>query len=400
MKRLLFALLLLPAPALAADLYVSPKGDDTNSGTADAPYLTIQAAVDAAKPGDNVLVTKGIYREKVAISKSGDEKHRITVRATPRRAAITEGFTIKGNYLTVEGFQITHLFSSRVDSGLECKGDFNEILDNYIYEVHRYGLTAAGQNHVARNKIYKVNQGIIASGRKWLFESNEVSRIYNYNELDGDYARFFGEDGIWRGNFFHGNLPSERNGHPDGWQTFDSNGEAVHNILFEKNILADTVAVAMLQAWYDRKSSGLVFRNNVFANDSQGLNGGTISNVTVVNNVFYNIRGSCGGEGPGAIQKNNIYYNCKASFGTDYNLFYKTPMHAKTGTGNIVDQDPLFVDPAKFDFRLKPGSPALNAGEPVSGETKRPNIGAYDSDNSGPPIPPPPPAPLNSNASP
>jgi hypothetical protein len=368
--------------AQAAELHVSPQGKDTNPGSSEAPFLTIQAGVNAAKPGDSVLVGKGIYREKVTVEKSGQEGRRLVIRAVPRRAAILEGFTIKGSYLTVEGFQITHMFSTRVETGLECQGDFNEILDNYVYDCHREGISAGGQNHVARNKIYKINKGIVAAGNKWVFEYNEVSRLYNWGEEDGDYARFFGEDGVWRGNFFHGNLQSERNGHPDTWQTFDSHGEIVHNILFERNIVGDIGSGAMLQAWYHRKSSDLLFRNNVFFNLGQGLSGSTISNITAVNNVFYNVHGTCVGGGPGSIARNNIYYNCGEGSG-DYCLKYNTRIQSKTpGAGGLVNVDPMFVDPQNLDFRLKPGSPAIDAGDPNTpvppGGGKRIDIGAYE----------------------
>jgi len=373
---------LLCGLASAAELYVSPQGRDANAGSREAPFATIQAAVNAAKPGDAVLVTKGIYREKITGEKSGEEGKRIVIRAEPRRAAIMEGFDLKANYLTIQGFQITHMFSDRTESACEIQGNFNEVVDNYIYGIRRRGLGVEGdQNRVARNKIQKVCQGLGAAGKKWVFENNEVSRIFNYGELDGDYARFFGEDGVWRGNFFHGNLTSERAGHPDGWQTFDDNNEYVKNILFEKNIVGDTVAGGMLQSWYGKKSGGLIFRNNVFYNLGQGLSGGTIPEITVVNNVFYNVQGACGGGGAGSVQKNNIYYGCKGVEGTDYNLLFNTSGKPK-GTGNLLNVDPMFVNPEKLDFRLKPGSPAIDAGDPSMpvppGGGKRIDIGAYE----------------------
>ena len=47
--------------ARAGNLFVdqaNPKADDKNAGTLEAPFKTIQAAVDKAKPGDTVEVPK------------------------------------------------------------------------------------------------------------------------------------------------------------------------------------------------------------------------------------------------------------------------------------------------------------------------------------------------------
>ena len=47
--------------AAGATLHVSPSGSDENAGTADAPFATVQAAVDAAEAGDTVLLAPGAY---------------------------------------------------------------------------------------------------------------------------------------------------------------------------------------------------------------------------------------------------------------------------------------------------------------------------------------------------
>jgi len=51
---------------------------------------TIQAAVDAAQPGDTVFVPPGIYRENVVVNRNN-----ITIRGG--RAAILDGETLAGN---------------------------------------------------------------------------------------------------------------------------------------------------------------------------------------------------------------------------------------------------------------------------------------------------------------
>jgi hypothetical protein len=71
---LCLAVFLLCQPAFAKTLTVdgaSPKAADDNPGTAEAPFKTIQAAVDKAQPGETVSIRKGIYREEVKLKASG-----------------------------------------------------------------------------------------------------------------------------------------------------------------------------------------------------------------------------------------------------------------------------------------------------------------------------------------
>src|SRR4028118_695384 len=78
--------------AQASSYYVSTKGNDANRGTSlRAPLRTIQKAVDAAKPGDIVLVRGGTYGETVSTSRSGTPNARITIQNYKNEAVTVSG---------------------------------------------------------------------------------------------------------------------------------------------------------------------------------------------------------------------------------------------------------------------------------------------------------------------
>ena len=60
---------------------VSQNGNDKNQGTKEEPFRTISRAAQAAHAGDTVLVRSGIYRERVAPPRSGEQGKPITYRA-------------------------------------------------------------------------------------------------------------------------------------------------------------------------------------------------------------------------------------------------------------------------------------------------------------------------------
>jgi nitrous oxidase accessory protein NosD len=71
--------------------HVSPAGRDGASGEAGAPLLSIQGAVDRARPGDTILLEAGIYAEPVLFDHGGAEGNPITLRAADRWKAILDG---------------------------------------------------------------------------------------------------------------------------------------------------------------------------------------------------------------------------------------------------------------------------------------------------------------------
>ncbi|MBI2302037.1 MAG: right-handed parallel beta-helix repeat-containing protein [Armatimonadetes bacterium] len=83
--------LILLTPLLAADYTVAPAGADTNPGTADQPFRTVQNAADLLQPGDTCTLFAGTYRETVRPKNSGVTDKPITFRAAPGQTVTLSG---------------------------------------------------------------------------------------------------------------------------------------------------------------------------------------------------------------------------------------------------------------------------------------------------------------------
>ena len=63
-----------------------PQADDDNEGTAAAPLKHIQAAVNRAQPGEEVVIAQGLYRESVIIPRGGTDSDQM-IRLRPAEGA-------------------------------------------------------------------------------------------------------------------------------------------------------------------------------------------------------------------------------------------------------------------------------------------------------------------------
>jgi alpha-L-arabinofuranosidase len=69
-----------------------PQASDQNPGTKDSPFLTINHAAKVLKPGEKVIVKKGIYRENVQPARGGDsQKSMICYEASSNAEVIISG---------------------------------------------------------------------------------------------------------------------------------------------------------------------------------------------------------------------------------------------------------------------------------------------------------------------
>ena len=125
----------------AANRYVDqnhPSASDSNSGTEDAPWLTIQHAAGVAQPGDRIIVKEGQYDERVVMRNSGTVEAMIIFQASPRRSVLMQGFYINGaDHIRVEGFRISNVLTGWSERyGILIEGNYIEIVDNEFFNMN------------------------------------------------------------------------------------------------------------------------------------------------------------------------------------------------------------------------------------------------------------------------
>jgi hypothetical protein len=362
----IFVMLLGTAFAAAGTYTVnsaSSAAKDSNPGTPQAPWLSIQRAVSTAKPGDTIIVMPGSYG-RTTISTSGTPGNLITIKGAsvpskmhvdmkkllepakpvafpgdPSKNAVTKGFTISGaNYVRIESFEITAVEST--GAIFLRNANFIEIVGNFLHDLNptkgAWGGIRSG-THDTNNILVKDNtlfrcQGtsITAMGKDWLIEGNEASHGTNCNTATGenvggeDAVRFFGSGHILRHNYLHDYLDEEQfpgsSPHLDAFQVFSiwPDSQFAYNILIEENYCSNIGQMFMAsdtaeQKINENKVHHLTFKGNVFVKTHAFavlLTAGT-DYVTFTNNVvaetFYGAL-TVSGNSHHAVIANNIFY--------------------------------------------------------------------------------------------
>lgn len=141
------------APAAVAAgrmLHVATTGTDGGTGAPDRPFKTVQQGVNAARPGDTIVVHAGSYRGAVSITKSGTSTSPITITAAgDGPATLTADFNSPPCSAHAPALDRTIRFGGGADhwtisnltivNGITVKGENGSAAMSYLTRLVRLG---------------------------------------------------------------------------------------------------------------------------------------------------------------------------------------------------------------------------------------------------------------------
>jgi hypothetical protein len=391
--------------------YVSPSGSDTNTGTIDVPFKTIQHGITVMLPGDTLLVRQGTYNEAIKFYyKANSTNQYFTLSNYPGEIVTIDGteiafssaqeglvYVMKTNWVHISGLRVINSNMAGVYIGYSD----NILIDHmYTHDTVKSGISAWGSNHVtvSHNEITlacnphpnypqseenisfdnvsfglieynyvhegaNINGGAGGEGINLKDGVQDTEVAYNKVDLSRSDKHYstrlgFGID-AWNGR------PTERIKIHDniavndfwGFIVSSEQGSEVHDVVVYNNLalnnIGDGTGVGFgIPVWGGTKDGwkrNIQFTHNTAVGNSVGFRNVSPlnENVLVSDNIFSGNKTSV-----------QLVSGSESQFNFTNNLFYGEPVFGN----NTISKDPLFVNTSEFDFHLQTGSPAIGAG--------------------------------------
>jgi parallel beta-helix repeat protein len=363
-------------------------------GSGDAPF--IQAAIESAAVGDEILVGPGTYLENIdflgksvilraemgfaatTLDGSLHDSSTVVMRRGEPTGTVLQGFTVTGGRGSKTiGFE-------RVGGGLWLTGS-PTIRNNRFYKNNAEGgggaLISQGGDPIVQGNLFEENRG----GGIWIIgasNSNILDNKFsgNSNDIEGAGLLIIMSQGqvAVEGNEFEGNASGSLS---SALWANDPTGNGLGAVLLERNLFVGNINCNSTSVFITHMSGHVIQNTFVLTKCATDLScypggacaGGTLSlaqvsdGFEVSNNIF------SGNSGVGV-----SCYLAQPTSGT--NVFWKNNS-GNFGSAcqpslesNAIVADPLFCDPENGDFHLAANSPAIVNGV-VMGNYLEPGCG-------------------------
>ncbi len=130
--------------------YVSTTGNDTNPGTASAPFKTFAKASSVLQPGSTLYIYPGVYNERLKISTSGTATAGITVSPYNGTVIIdmnnvaSSGIELTGSYISVTGLEVKR----SGDNCVNLTGSNLAVDHLVVHECWNHGIQAESASNI------------------------------------------------------------------------------------------------------------------------------------------------------------------------------------------------------------------------------------------------------------
>lgn len=255
--------------------YVSPEGSNSNDGSQENPWQTIQHGLDNIQPGQTLNILAGTYAEILYLSRPGSENSKIRIIGESFETVVLDGSNVPRDLFFLENTE------------------FIELSNMTFFNAPRAGLRLSQSDNVEiRNCRFAQN------GRWGVFtDFSDYTTIENCEAFGsaaehGIYISNSSDNAVIRNNYVHSNYASgiQINADPSMGDDGISSNCLIENNLVYENGMAGGAAINLASVRDSVIQNNYIYYNYAGGiaawDDGQGSQWGS-KNLTIIHNTIF-----------------------------------------------------------------------------------------------------------------